>query len=86
MKKFVSVLSLLLTIAISVAAFTKPSPANHAIILQEICTECGWCIGVCPVDAIKQNNTGYYVDEFECIACGTCMNECPVGAIWMESL
>ena len=47
---------------------------------KEKCTACGACVDVCPVDALKLEETAV-VDEETCIDCGTCVDECPVEAI-----
>ena len=38
------------------------------------CTDCGLCIGKCPMDVRK-------VGDHECISCGACIDVCPTAAI-----
>lgn len=38
------------------------------------CTDCGLCIGACPMDIRR-------VSDHECISCGKCITACPTGAI-----
>lgn len=45
------------------------------------CTKCGNCEPVCPVEAIKQGENQYVINEDDCISCGRCADECPVEAI-----
>jgi len=52
-----------------------PSPGNYEV---RVCTQCGECAKVCPVDAIPQNDKGsYYIDPELCIECGACIDACP---------
>ena len=51
-----------------------------AKIDKEKCTECGACVEVCPVDAIKMKNEKVVINE-ECVECGVCVNECSNKAI-----
>jgi ferredoxin len=44
------------------------------------CLYCGGCVGVCPVQAIKLNETRIEIDASKCINCGSCVLICPVGA------
>lgn len=45
-----------------------------------ICTGCGICVDVCPVEAIVvEDNVAVIGDE--CVNCGQCEQECPNGAI-----
>jgi ferredoxin len=48
----------------------------------KLCTGCGDCIGVCPVDCID-GKKGYIhmIDEFECTSCGKCIEVCDERAI-----
>jgi len=51
----------------------------HAI--SDKCISCGTCQGVCPVEAIKEGDGKFVIDEALCIDCGACAGECPVEAI-----
>ena len=55
-----------------------------ARIDRELCTACGACIEVCPVDAVTLGDGKAQVDVETCFACGVCEGECPTGAIRME--
>ncbi|MCI1640755.1 MAG: 4Fe-4S dicluster domain-containing protein, partial [Bacteroidales bacterium] len=49
---------------------------------ENICTGCGACMGICPVDCIsmKENKYGEQhpaIDEAVCIKCGKCRRVCP---------
>jgi ferredoxin len=44
------------------------------------CLYCGGCAGVCPVSAIKLNETRIAIDNAKCIDCSACVLICPVGA------
>jgi len=44
------------------------------------CAYCGGCVGVCPVQALKLNETRLFVDNAKCINCNACVLICPVGA------
>ena len=60
-------------------------PANavttgNTFIDDEICVRCGWCEGVCPVDAAKVQKPfegELIVDEEKCSTCGACIDICP---------
>lgn len=45
------------------------------------CAACGACIGSCPVEAIREGDDKYTIDEEKCTDCGTCADICPVAAI-----
>lgn len=46
---------------------------------SDLCIECGVCIAICPVDAIKPDNWRE-TDRERCMSCGACIHACPVGA------
>ena len=57
-----------------------PAPGTFEV---KVCTQCGQCAEVCPVDAIHQNEAGaYYVEADECTLCMLCVDECPEGVIF----
>lgn len=47
-----------------------------------LCTGCGDCMDVCPVNCIE-GKMGYIhmIDEFDCTKCGKCMKACEDGAV-----
>ena len=56
---------------------------NVTKIARTLCNQCGICVSVCPVNAIKlkRDNYGNYFPvasyENKCIACQICLNICP---------
>ncbi|MBN1940735.1 MAG: 4Fe-4S binding protein [Candidatus Diapherotrites archaeon] len=44
------------------------------------CLYCGGCVGLCPVAALKLDETRIVVDNSKCINCNACVLICPVGA------
>ena len=52
-----------------------------AVVDPGKCVGCGSCESVCPVEAIKVQESVAKVDEDTCIECGACTNECPAEAI-----
>lgn len=44
------------------------------------CRDCYRCVSVCPVNAIKMENSQAMVLKDRCISCGTCVYECPQNA------
>lgn len=47
------------------------------------CNNCGACVSVCPVGALKMDKQTYHL-EFnyqDCVVCGYCADACPVKAI-----
>ncbi|MFW6117732.1 MAG: ATP-binding protein [Thermoproteota archaeon] len=52
------------------------------IVDDEICTGCGTCVDVCPVEVYElQNGISVPVNVEECIICRACETQCPEGAI-----
>ncbi|TXT60232.1 MAG: Coenzyme F420 hydrogenase subunit beta [Promethearchaeota archaeon] len=43
----------------------------------EICSGCGLCAGICPMDCIEIDNGFGKIDEDKCIRCGLCYHVCP---------
>jgi len=46
----------------------------------ERCTECGDCVGACPVWAISEHSAPV-IDQLSCMPCGLCETACSQGAI-----
>ena len=77
-------------------SFTKfneinPTRSNIYIVRREpaidvpiICTQCGLCIEVCSVGALKRNLSGVVVDSTICSGCGKCVLVCPYGVIRID--
>ncbi len=50
----------------------------------DLCTDCGGCVGVCPVDAVEL--IGGHVDITQaCIECDLCVRACPTGALTSDT-
>ena len=48
----------------------------------DLCTQCGKCAEVCPMDAITKNAQGVYmINRKTCIGCLACMDICPTNVI-----
>ena len=47
------------------------------VIEKELCTRCGTCIGVCPVDTLAYKEEKIVDEKGECIQCGMCNAVCP---------
>lgn len=57
----------------------------RSVIDGELCTGCGECIEICPMDAILDEDGISVVKVERCIGCGLCVDRCPVEAISMEA-
>ncbi|MCX7702970.1 MAG: 4Fe-4S binding protein [Planctomycetota bacterium] len=55
-----------------------PQPRFEA----RLCTQCGKCAEVCPVEAIEENDGKYLINYEECTGCFTCVEECPSEAMF----
>ena len=58
--------------------------AIEPLWVQDVCTDCGLCIPLCPVNAIerKENDEGYSytTDQEKCINCSICTSLCTTNA------
>ncbi len=50
---------------------------------EELCTHCGACVTICPVDAFSVDPVTRRIDfqDTKCIACELCIKPCPVRAM-----
>ena len=51
---------------------------SMAYKITDDCISCGACAADCPVDAIKEGDGKYVIDEATCIDCGACAGACPM--------
>ncbi|MGD0625103.1 MAG: 4Fe-4S binding protein [Thermodesulfobacteriota bacterium] len=49
--------------------------------ITELCTNCGECLNVCPLEAILPGEERPRIDPEICTDCGTCSDICPARAI-----
>ncbi len=52
-----------------------------ASVIERLCTGCGACLSVCPMDAIELDNVTARIDPEKCTDCGACLAVCPNDAI-----
>ncbi|GAH08331.1 unnamed protein product, partial [marine sediment metagenome] len=60
--------------------FIKVKPIYEPVKVifdSKICSGCGICQGICPVDCIKIDNGVGIIDDEKCISCGLCYTVCP---------
>lgn len=51
---------------------------------RERCTDCGGCVGVCPVDAVRLFHGEVDLTD-ACIECDLCVKACPTGALTSDT-
>ncbi len=49
-----------------------------AYSITDDCVSCGTCAEECPVEAIKEADDKYVIDQETCTDCGTCADVCPI--------
>lgn len=55
------------------------------VIDKDLCTACGTCMDICPLDCIYlKDETAEVVYPQECWHCGACRQDCPEQAISYE--
>jgi heterodisulfide reductase subunit A len=56
---------------------------NTAYVLEEVCSGCKTCVGLCPYNAISflADQHVAHINEALCKGCGTCVAACPSGSI-----
>lgn len=57
------------------------SISNKLWVDDGICTKCGVCVDICPVEAIKLDESIEFIKRQECLGCLRCQNFCPSNAI-----
>jgi len=62
----------------------KAGKSESPVTNDELCTLCGHCIDVCPVEAISKVNDKIVTDANLCIKCCACVKECPTNARTFE--
>ena len=54
---------------------------------KEVCTGCGECVEVCPVEVFELNDDkSEPVHADECLGCESCIEVCEAGAITVEEI
>lgn len=73
-----------------IKAFSKYGVKIRAIskkisLDRDKCIDCGACINLCPVDALKfDKNDTIHLYEDKCIQCKACVKACPMKALSIE--
>lgn len=58
----------------------SPSAPQAPVTDENLCTQCEYCIDVCPVSAIYVVDGSMFSDPATCIKCCACVKDCPEGA------
>ena len=45
------------------------------------CVSCGYCLDLCPMEAITENHEVYTINPELCNCCNKCVEECPTQTI-----
>ena len=66
--------------------FLKPKERPKAVVIEEDCSGCQYCIDICPFDCLAlefvpgagfATATARMVSEKKCVACSLCVEVCP---------
>jgi len=52
-------------------------PSVNLIKERKLCSGCGLCVSICPVNAIDYSEGTFEIDDESCIECGLCYSGCP---------
>ena len=52
-------------------------PNVNLIKERKLCSGCGLCVSICPVNAIDYSEGTFEIDDESCIECGLCYSGCP---------
>lgn len=63
----------------------KASDPQAPLCNSQLCTQCGYCIDICPTKAISLTDDSTMSDPALCIKCCACTKECPEGARSFET-
>jgi len=51
---------------------------------EDQCAQCGACVDICPVDALRMEEGPPIVDNEWCIGCGLCATVCPTDSVRLQ--
>ncbi|NVM04932.1 MAG: 4Fe-4S binding protein [Candidatus Helarchaeota archaeon] len=56
---------------------------RHVVLDKNLCIECGGCVGLCYVDALRLDPETFSLiyEEEKCVFCKNCLDACPRRAI-----
>lgn len=53
-------------------------------VIEKKCVSCGYCIKICPVQAISFKKEKAFLDQAKCLGCGECLCACKFDAIFIN--
>lgn len=56
------------------------------VLEPALCTECGACVPICHVDALRLSVGGLRIDQERCDFCKVCVILCPTRALTLTKL
>lgn len=63
----------------------RVTPRTDGTMQINVCNQCGVCIDICPVMALRRNKQGVVmVDKKTCIGCFQCVAFCPENAMFQH--
>jgi NAD-dependent dihydropyrimidine dehydrogenase PreA subunit len=68
---------------VSVVAMEEDLGGNEMLQINQVkCNGCGYCVDICPQQAVTIHDGVAAINQKLCAHCGACIEVCPVGAIW----